>query len=459
MKEENKEICAFCGDAEATTCVQTDDGMQPICNDCLNELMRLAAENPAMASANEKQIMNSLQQEAEENIEKEMQDLVSKMYKTIKETSPKKLKDKLDEYVIGQEDAKKMLSLAVYNHYKRCLFHLAKQTQGLGNNEEDMPDEIEKSNIIMVGPSGTGKTYILKSLAKILDIPIAICDASTLTESGFVGSDVETVVRELYEVAGKDVLKTQFGIIFLDEFDKLARKSGDQNMITADPGREGVQQALLKVIEGGLVNFTKTGHRKHPDAATVTVDTSNILFVCGGAFEGIDSKIEERVATPVSMVLGEESSSLDSIDLTGLKDDEKYNKLIDNISEEDFKKYGIITEILGRLPVICKLHQLSEDDMLRILTEPKNALVKQYKALGKLVDNVDIDFTEEALREIAKQVIKEKIGARGLRAIIEKHIANAMFTASSASKGSAHVVITKECISDGVEPEVNIKVA
>lgn len=371
----------------------------------------------------------------------------------ISNETPQSIKDYLDEHIIGQDEAKKTLSVAIYNHYKRAIFSQGNFKKGV----DGLPDELEKSNVVMVGPSGVGKTAILKSLSKLLDIPLAICDSTTLTEAGFVGADPETVVRQLYTNSGFNAQKTEYGIIYLDEFDKLSRKSGDTGMVTADPGHEGVQQALLKIVEGSLVSFTESGQRKHPDAPTIQIDTSNILFIVGGAFDGIDKVIKKRLNSGSSMGFAIEETETSKIN--DLNECAAYNKTIDQLSPEDLKAYGIIPEMLGRLPVICALHQLDEDKLLRILTEPKNALIKQYTALIGLVDHVSVQFEENALRAIARKVIEYKTGARGLRSIIEKHLKKAMFDAPTMAKTAPEdmivtITVTEECIKDNENPKM-----
>lgn len=352
----------------------------------------------------------------------------------IKKNKPHVIKKYLDEYIINQEHAKKVLSVAVYNHYKRMKY---------GYQSQD-GTEIEKSNVIMLGPSGCGKTALLSHLSKLLDIPFAVTDASSLTEAGFVGADVEVAVRNLYYAADKDIEKAEHGIIYLDEFDKIARKSGANNSITADPGHEGVQQALLKMLEGSVVEFTARGQRKHPEAPTIKVDTKNILFIVGGAFVGIDEIVAKRLSKASSIGFG--------ADVQGKDDKPKFDELIHKVRPEDLMQYGIIPEVIGRLPVICTLETLDEDALLRILTEPKNAPVKQYEELLAM-DNVELEFDEDALRAVARKAIKRKTGARSLKGIIEDVMLDVMY---EIPKSDEHrkVVITKECIDSGAKPEI-----
>lgn len=355
----------------------------------------------------------------------------------LERNKPHVIKEYLDEFIILQERAKKILSVAAYNHYKRMKYELENRTG---------EDEIEKSNVIIMGPTGCGKTAMLSHLSRLLDIPFAVTDASSLTEAGFVGADVEVAVRNLYYAAGKDIEKTEHGIIYLDEFDKIARKSGANNSITADPGHEGVQQGLLKMLEGSLVEFTERGQRKHPEAPTIKVNTKNILFICGGAFVGIEKIIEKRVKKDDSAIgFGSEIPSKEDTD-------KKFNELIHQVRPEDLMKYGIIPEIIGRLPVICTLETLDEDALLKILTEPKNAPVKQYEKLLAM-DNVKLEFEEAALRQVAKMAIERKTGARSLKGIIEDVMLDVMFEIPKNSE-PRRVVVTEACIKGEEEPKI-----
>ena len=350
---------------------------------------------------------------------------------------PHLIKKYLDEFIIMQERAKKILSVAAYNHYKRMKYDL-------DNTGGD--DEIDKSNVIILGPTGCGKTAMLSHLSKLLDIPFAVTDASSLTEAGFVGSDVEVAVRNLYYAAGKNIEKTEHGIIYLDEFDKIARKSGENNSITADPGHEGVQQGLLKMLEGSVVEFTERGQRKHPEAPTIKVDTKNILFIVGGAFVGIEKIVEKRLKKGESPIgFGSEVPSKEDTDA-------KFNELIHQVRPEDLMKYGIIPEIIGRLPVICTLETLDEDALLRILTEPKNAPVKQYEKLLAM-DNVKLEFEEAALRQVAKMAIERKTGARSLKGIIEDVMLDVMFDIPKSNE-PRKIIITEACIKGEEQPKV-----
>ena len=390
-----------------------------ICKDCVREINRYLDEHDASVSSEERTTFR-----------KELGDVLEK-------TRPHLIKEYLDTYIINQDRAKKILAVAVYNHYKRMKYGYEKK--------EDEGTEIEKSNVIMLGPSGCGKTALLSHLSKLLDVPFAVTDASSLTEAGFVGADVEVAVRNLYYAADKDVEKAEHGIIYLDEFDKIARKSGANNSITADPGHEGVQQALLKMLEGSVVEFTARGQRKHPEAPTIKVDTKNILFIVGGAFVGIEKIIAKRLKKGnVAMGFGAEVRGKDL--------EKEYDALIHQVTPEDLMEYGIIPEIIGRLPVICTLETLDEDALLRILTEPINAPVRQYQQLLAM-DGVELVFTEDALRAVAKKAIERKTGARSLRGIIEEVMLDVMFDIPRET-APRRVTVTKEGITEGAAPTV-----
>ncbi|MBQ3443170.1 MAG: ATP-dependent Clp protease ATP-binding subunit ClpX [Selenomonadaceae bacterium] len=384
-----------------------------------------------------KNIYHFIEEDEEHTLRKHKQHFNDELSEMLERNKPHLIKEYLDDFIIMQDRAKKILSVAAYNHYKRMKY----DAENVGGDEE-----IEKSNVIIMGPTGCGKTAMLSHLSRLLDIPFAVTDASSLTEAGFVGADVEVAVRNLYYAAGKNVEKTEHGIIYLDEFDKIARKSGANNSITADPGHEGVQQGLLKMLEGSLVEFTERGQRKHPEAPTIKVDTKNILFIVGGAFVGIEKIIEKRLKKNESPIgFGSEIPSKEDTD-------KKFNELIHQVRPEDLMKYGIIPEIIGRLPVICTLETLDEDALLRILTEPKNAPVKQYEKLLAM-DNVKLEFEEAALRHVAKLAIERKTGARSLKGIIEDVMLDVMFEIPKTNE-PRRVVITEACIKGEDSPQI-----
>ena len=384
-----------------------------------------------------KEINRFIEADEQDNSQQTVRSFNDNLGNLLDKNKPHVIKQYLDEFIIEQERAKKIMSVAAYNHYKRMKYEL---------DHESGADELDKSNVIIIGPTGCGKTAMISHLSKLLDIPFAVTDSSSLTEAGFVGADVEIAVRNLYYAAGQSVEKAEHGIIYLDEFDKIARKSGENNSITADPGHEGVQQGLLKMLEGNVVEFTARGQRKHPEAPTIKVDTKNILFICGGAFVGIEKIIEQRLKKDdVNIGFGADVPPKEDID-------KKYDELISQVRPEDLMKYGILPEIIGRLPVICTLETLDEHSLYRILTEPKNAPVKQYQKLLAM-DNVELEFEEAALLAVAKKAIERKTGARSLKGIIEDTMLDVMYELPKSTE-RRKVIVTEDCINNGAQPQV-----
>ena len=407
--EQNQYKCSFCGKGqkEAKKLIASPNGEAYICDECVGICKDIIAELGKKSS-----------------------------FEKIELPTPSEIKQSLDQYIVGQDEAKRVLAVAVYNHYKRLNYNFAKSI----NDKDDV--ELEKSNILMVGPTGTGKTLLAKTLAKILKVPFASADATTLTEAGYVGDDVENILLKLIQNADYDIEKAQRGIIYIDEIDKIAKKT--QNVsITRDVAGEGVQQALLKIMESTVASVPPQGGRKHPHQEMLQIDTTNILFICGGAFVGIDKIIDAR----------KNDSSL-GFNATIKTNEEKAKvNFVKDIQPNDLIKFGLIPEFIGRLPVVVGLDDLTQEALVKILTEPKNSIIKQYKLMFK-IDGVEIEFSDEAINAIAKKAMELKTGARGLRTILEGKMTKLMFEVPSY-KNIKKIIVTDKFIKfDNEQPEI-----
>lgn len=416
-RDQNRTIrCSFCGKTqEQVQRIIAGPGVY-ICNECIN-------------------ICNNI---IDDDLYEE-QEIAYTINDADKLPTPAQIKEVLDEYVIGQEDAKKTLSVAVYNHYKR----INNNEYIIEQNNNSNSIEIQKSNILLLGPTGCGKTLLAQTLARVLNVPFAIADATTLTEAGYVGEDVENILLKLIQAADYDVAKAEKGIIYIDEIDKITRKSENPS-ITRDVSGEGVQQALLKIVEGTVASVPPQGGRKHPHQEFIQINTSNILFICGGAFEGLEKLINDRIGKK-SIGFGAKIESTKEVDKT---------KVFSELLPQDLLKFGLIPEFVGRLPIVATLQDLDREALIKIVTEPKNALVKQYQKLFEL-DGVELEFEQEALNAIVDKAIERKTGARGLRSILEDIMRDIMFEIPSNSN-IEKCVITKETVINGEEPKVFI---